>query len=133
MCPELVGIEEDRSQSGQQSTWGQQLGTVSALHEPSAPCASTDLQRYKEALFQKVGAGGLLGAGGQAAAALNRAYGSAWHPGEHSISFLPPVSASNHCLFLYPCRLFLPQNRKKKKVSSRSPLKLSHQLPRQTS
>lgn len=68
MCPELVGMEEDRFQSGKQSTWGQQLGTVTALH---GPCASTDLQLYKEALlFQKVGASGLLGAGDQAGTAL---------------------------------------------------------------
>lgn len=93
------------------------------LRTLSAPRASTDLKIYKEAVvFQKVGAGGfpgarhgLPGAGGQAGTAWYQADGSMWHPGGHSISFLSPMSASNRHSFLYPCRLFLPQDRKKKK------------------
>lgn len=71
VCPELVGTKDDRPGRGCSYMWTTGLGPALLSVALSASCPSTDLQLYKEApVFQKVGAGSLTGAKGQAGTAV---------------------------------------------------------------
>lgn len=96
-----------------------------------------EIQLYKEALlFQKVGVGGLPGAGGQAGAGCSVL--SRWQhvAPRWAFHFLPLTNASlQPPLVPLSLQVIFTTGQKKKSgdISSRSPLKPLHQLPRKTS
>lgn len=82
--------------------WTTGLGPALLSVALSAPCPSTVLQLYQEApLLQKVGAGSLMGAKGQAGTALHRANGSICGT-QVAFHFLPSYDVSLQPPFVPP-------------------------------